>query len=192
MKKSLFIFSLLSVSLLADTSLGTPIGNSTTTLKIKKQQKRSALETKILSNSIVQSNSNHLTTRITPKKVKSDLKKKSQHYDKFYRNYESYYPRYYMTNHYYPSYENRYGNHHYSSQARMTTRHNEYHAPRAYNDNRLNSSLCAISSFIFALSPDNCNKNRTYSSHHYNDSRMSTREDLYNHHRSVSRMQIKH
>ncbi len=51
MKKSLFIFSILSIMLLADTSLGTPIGNSTTILKTKNQQKKSALKTKTISNS---------------------------------------------------------------------------------------------------------------------------------------------
>ena len=253
MKKSLFIFSILSVVLLADTNLGTPIGNSATKLQTKNQQKKSALETTTLSNSKVQPNYNHLTTRITPKKVKSTFKQDNHRYDKRYSNFDyesngyynddNYYYGYYdnlgyfydniyytyddqytyydrqhrlgyfgyahhhhrpylyhsfnrwnrihcyrepnvvvyghyyehsyhpqpETN-YYPSYDNRYGNH-YSQPARMTTRHNEYHAPRSHT-------------------------NSFHSSHNYNDSRMSTshshRDNSHTYHRSVSRMQVAH
>ena len=250
MKKSLFIFSLLSVTLLADNSLGTPIGNSATLLqnnvlnkpiKKKKIEKTPALKP-----------TNALTTRITPKKIKSNFREDNHRYDKRYSNFnyedngyyndDGYYYGYYdnrgyfydnvfyaydnqytyynrrhhlghfghsyhhhrpyvyhsynnwnrvhcyrepnvvvyghyydrsyypqrVTNYYYPAYDNSYSNY-YSPAARMTTRHNEYNAPRHYN--------------------------HSYnSSNYYNRSRMSTshsyRGSSYSNHRSVSRMQI--
>ena len=256
MVKSLVIFSLFSVALLADTSLGTPIDNSATLLqnnvlnkpiKKKKIEKTPALKP-----------TNALTTRITPKKVKSNFKEDNHRYDKRYNNFDyetngyynddgyyygyydnrgyfydniyyaydnqytyynrqhrlgyfgrnyhhhrpyvyhsynswnrvhcyrepnvivyghyyerSYYPQQ-PTNYYYPAYDNRYSNY-YSPVARMTTRNNNYHSSRNYNN--------------------------TYNSHqHYNNSnsygssRMSTRHSSsgrsYNSHRNTSRMQI--
>ncbi len=250
MVKSLVIFSLFSVALLADTSLGTPIGNSATLLQKsltdKPIKKKKADKTPTLKSN------NALTTRITPKKVKSNFRKDDHRYDKRYSNfdYESegyynddgyyygyydnrgyfydnifyayddqytyydrrhrighfahhyhhyrpyvyhsfnrwnrihcyrepnvivyghYYERPYLSrppiNYYYPAYDSRYSNY-YSPASRMVTRHNEYYAPRHYN-------------------------NSSHYYNHYNSSRMSTNHSYsrgsYSSHRNVSRMQI--
>ena len=95
MQKSLFIFSLLSVILLADTSLGTPIGNSALLLKnhvINKPIEKKKIEKiekirKIEKAPAFQPN-NALTTRITPKKIKSNFREDNHRYDKRYSNFD--------------------------------------------------------------------------------------------------------
>ena len=88
MKKSLVIFSIFSVTLFADTSLGTPIGNSATLLENRLLNK--SIEKKRVKKPQALTPTNTLTTRITPKKVKSNFKKDNHRYDKRYRsfNYE--------------------------------------------------------------------------------------------------------
>ena len=102
MKKSLFILPLISLVLLADNSLGTAVGSTTTI------QPKSKVEKKIPKTMQPKAKMNRLTTRITPKKVKSSFRKDSHRYDKRYSNFDYENNGYYNDEgYYYGYYDNR-------------------------------------------------------------------------------------
>ena len=143
MKKSLFIFSLLSVILLADTSLGTPIGNSATLLQ--KNVLNKPIKKKKIGKAPVLKPTNALTTRITPKKIKSNFREDNHRYDKRYSNFDyedngynnddGYYYGYYNNRGYFYDnvfydYDNQYT--YYNRQHRLGYFGRSYHHHRPY------------------------------------------------------------
>ena len=133
MKKSLFVLSLLFTFLLADNSLGTPIG-STATIQQKNHFKKplnQPIQKQSVINTPIQTQSNTLTTRITPKKVKSSFRKDSHRYDKRYSSFDYEDNGYYNDDgYYYGYYDNRgyfYDNVFYSYDNQYTYYNRQHH-----------------------------------------------------------------
>ena len=202
MKKTIIISSILFSTLIADNSLGQPITISSAQESISTN-----------STPIKVTPTHHLTTRVTPKDIKSNFKKDHHRYDKRYSNFDyeengyynddGYYYGYYDNSGYfydniYFTYDERYTyNDRYYQRGNFRYNHQHHRTYIHHHNNNWNQVHCyrepnhIVYGHYYDRSYYPTNR---YRSNHYNHQRMPSRMSItrINHHREEHRYSNNH